>query len=72
MNPLPVVGKNVIDQNFGDCDDKSNLLISLLNAKGYEAYFVLVPKHIFVIVNIGFILPNKKSIIYKIKTFFIF
>jgi len=37
-------------QNFGDCDDKSNLLISLLHVFGIEAYFVLVPKHIFVIV----------------------
>ena len=37
-------------QNFGDCDDKSNLLLSLLHALEIEAYFVLVPKHIFVIV----------------------
>lgn len=44
--------KQVVSQNFGDCDDKSNLLISLLKVKGYEAYFVLVPNHIFVIVNI--------------------
>ena len=43
--------KQVVSQNFGDCDDKSNLLISFKN-KGYEAYFVLVPEHIFVIVNI--------------------
>ena len=34
----------------GDCDDKSNLLISLLNALDIKAYFVLVPKHIFVVV----------------------
>ena len=34
---------------YGDCDDKSNLLISLLHALNKEAYFVLVPKHIFVI-----------------------
>ena len=47
--------KQVVTQNFGDCDDKSNLLISLLKAKGYEAYFVLVPEHIFVIVS----LPTK-------------
>ena len=39
-------------QNFGDCDDKSNLLISLLHALNIEAYFVLVPKHIFIIVPI--------------------
>ena len=47
--------KQVVTQNFGDCDDKSNLLISLLKSKGYEAYFVLVPEHIFVIVS----LPTK-------------
>ncbi len=35
---------------YGDCDDKSNLLISLLHALDKEAYFVLVPEHIFVIV----------------------
>jgi len=35
---------------YGDCDDKSNLLISLLHALGKEAYFVLVPEHIFVII----------------------
>lgn len=63
-------GKNVIEQNFGDCDDKSNLLISLLNAKGYEAYFVLVPKHIFVVVNIGFILPNKKALYINGRPFY--
>ena len=39
-----------IADNFGDCDDKSNLLISLLHSLDIEAYFVLVPKHIFVIV----------------------
>jgi len=63
-------GKNVIEQNFGDCDDKSNLLISLLNAKGYEAYFVLVPKHIFVIVNLGIILPNKKALYINGKPYY--
>ena len=41
--------KQTIANNYGDCDDKSNLLISLLHALGKEAYFVLVPKHIFVI-----------------------
>ena len=39
-----------IEKNFGDCDDKSNLLISLLHELKLESYFVLVPKHIFVIV----------------------
>lgn len=42
--------QKTIQQNFGDCDDKSNLLISMLYALNIEAYFVLVPKHIFVIV----------------------
>lgn len=44
--------QKTIQQNFGDCDDKSNLLISMLNALGKEAYFVLVPKHIFIITPI--------------------
>ncbi|PTB83451.1 hypothetical protein C9926_02855 [Sulfurovum lithotrophicum] len=42
--------QKTIQENFGDCDDKSNLLISMLHGLGLEAYFVLVPKHIFVIV----------------------
>ena len=42
--------QKTIQENYGDCDDKSNLLISMLHAIGIEAYFVLVPKHIFVIV----------------------
>lgn len=45
--------QKTIQQNFGDCDDKSNLLISMLHALGKEAYFVLVPKHIFIIVPIN-------------------
>ena len=46
-----------IQNNFGDCDDKSNLLISLLHAKNIESYFVLVPKHIFVIVALDENIP---------------
>lgn len=42
--------QQTIRMNFGDCDDKSNLLISLLHELGIESYFVLVPEHIFVIV----------------------
>lgn len=42
--------QKTIQKNFGDCDDKSNLLISMLDALDIEAYFVLVPEHIFVIV----------------------
>jgi len=48
--------QKTIQKNYGDCDDKSNLLISMLHALDIEAYFVLVPKHIFVIVP----LENKK------------
>ena len=44
--------QKTIQKNFGDCDDKSNLLISMLHALGLEAYFVLVPKHIFIITAI--------------------
>jgi len=63
--------KQVVSQNFGDCDDKSNLLISMLNMKGYEAYFVLVPKHIFVIVNLKSKLANKKALYVNDKVFYI-
>ncbi len=52
--------KNVVRQNYGDCDDKSNLLISLLHAQGYKAYFVLVPKHIFVMVKLKNKILNKE------------
>lgn len=45
--------QKTIQQNFGDCDDKSNLLISMLHALDIKAYFVLVPKHIFVIVPLN-------------------
>ena len=45
--------QKTIQENFGDCDDKSNLLISMLHVLKIEAYFVLVPKHIFVIVPLG-------------------
>ena len=66
--------KHVVEQNFGDCDDKSNLLISLLKTKGYEAYFVFVPKHVFVIVKLKQKLANKKALyvngegFYKLET----
>ena len=45
--------KETVQKNFGDCDDKSNLLISLLHEKNIESYFVLVPHHIFVIVHVN-------------------
>lgn len=44
--------QQTIQKNFGDCDDKSNLLISLLHELTIESYFVLVPEHIFVIVSL--------------------
>ena len=52
--------QTTIQNNFGDCDDKSNLLISMLHALGKEAYFVLVPKHIFVITPIKDYKVSKK------------
>ena len=45
--------QRTLQNNFGDCDDKSNLLISMLHSLGKEAYFVLVPHHIFVITAIN-------------------
>ncbi len=53
--------QQTIQNNFGDCDDKSNLLISLLHELNIESYFVLVPKHIFVIVALPK-LHNKKAL----------
>ena len=44
--------KKTMELRYGDCDDKSNLLISLLYAVNIKAYFVLVHKHIFVIVEL--------------------
>jgi len=44
--------QQTIKENFGDCDDKSNLLISLLHELNIESYFVLVPHHIFVIIHL--------------------
>lgn len=62
--------RRVVEQNFGDCDDKSNLLISLLKTKGYEAYFVLVPNHIFVIINLEENI-DKKALYVNHKRFYI-
>lgn len=63
--------KKVVEQNFGDCDDKSNLLISLLKVKDYEAYFVLVPNHIFVIINLEGINLSKKALYVNNKKYYI-
>ena len=57
--------QRTIQMNFGDCDDKSNLLISLLHEVHIESYFVLVPKHIFVIISADKItLTDKKKSLY--------
>ena len=51
INPINADSPHeTIERNFGDCDDKSNLLISLLHELQLESYFVLVPHHIFVII----------------------
>ncbi len=44
--------QDTLNLGYGDCDDKSNLLISMLRIVGIEAYFVLVPKHIFIVVSL--------------------
>ena len=62
--------QQTIQKNFGDCDDKSNLLISLLHELNIESYFVLVPKHIFVIVALPQI-KHKKAIYINHRPFYI-
>ena len=64
--------QSTIQNNFGDCDDKSNLLISMLHSLEKEAYFVLVPKHIFVITPIkDKRLDKKKGLVIDGKKYFI-
>lgn len=63
--------QKTIQNNFGDCDDKSNLLISMLHALDKEAYFVLVPKHIFVIVTIKEPLADTKGLWIDGKKYYI-
>lgn len=64
--------QNTVKQNFGDCDDKSNLLISLLYNQGFESYFVLVPEHIFVIVSLkDNELQNRKGLYVNGKKYYI-
>ena len=62
--------QQTIQNNFGDCDDKSNLLISLLHELNIESYFVLVPKHIFVIVSLPKI-KDKKALYINGKPYYI-
>jgi len=64
-------GKNVVKNNYGDCDDKSNLLISMLHMQGYEAYFVFVPSHVFIVVNMNQKVLNKKALYLNNKPFYI-
>ena len=64
--------QKMIQENFGDCDDKSNLLISMLHSLKIQAYFVLVPKHIFVIVPLeNSWLVDKKGIWINGKKYYI-
>lgn len=64
--------QRTIQNNFGDCDDKSNLLISMLHALGIESYFVLVPEHIFVISAFNDErLSGQPALIIDNKTFYI-
>ena len=62
--------QQTIQKNFGDCDDKSNLLISLLHELNIQSYFVLVPEHIFVIVALPQ-LKNKKALYLNGKAYYI-
>jgi hypothetical protein len=61
---------DTIEKNFGDCDDKSNLLISLLHELHIESYFVLVPEHIFVIVPLTNI-SSKKALYLDHRAYYI-
>ena len=62
--------EQTIQNNIGDCDDKSNLLISLLHELKIESYFVLVPEHIFVIVSLPKI-AHKKALYLENKPYYI-
>lgn len=62
-NPL-----KTIELNHGDCDDKSNLISSILKALNYKNYIVLTPSHAFVIVKIKNDLYGELE---KIKGFYI-
>lgn len=64
--------QRTIQNNFGDCDDKSNLLISMLHALQVESYFVLVPGHIFVIARLDDSrLRDTKSLLLNGKNYYI-
>jgi hypothetical protein len=42
----------VIETNWGDCDDKSNLYASLLRERGIEYLLIYVPGHVFMGVHL--------------------
>ena len=65
--------QQTIQVNYGDCDDKSNLLISLLHELQIESYFVLVPKHIFIIVALDDVHLNhvRKGLYIEDKKYYI-
>lgn len=44
--------KEVLQTNWGDCDDKSNLFASLLNERDFDYRFVYVPHHVFIVVHV--------------------
>jgi len=44
---------DVIETNWGDCDDKTNLYASLLNEKKIDYKFVYVPNHVFMAVHLN-------------------
>ncbi|MBW2040357.1 MAG: transglutaminase family protein [Deltaproteobacteria bacterium] len=41
----PTPAKEVFENKYGDCKDKSTLLISMLSAAGIPAHYVLIPTH---------------------------
>lgn len=41
----------VVQTNWGDCDDKTNLYASLLNERGIDYRLVYVPHHVFMAVH---------------------
>lgn len=64
---------DTIRLNYGDCDDKSNLLISLLKSINYQSYLVIIPKHAYVITHLrdpSKILQNTKAFCIQDKKYY--